>query len=65
MMENEITCVCGKMKIWIENGQRTDNCPICGRAYIGRLRDNKIVAEEAHPKSWFPVEQMLNEGSNV
>lgn len=34
MNTSEFTCICGKSKTWITEGQETEKCPDCGRKYI-------------------------------
>lgn len=40
MMDNvsqEFTCICGKQKAWITDGEETKSpCPECGRRYKGK-----------------------------
>jgi hypothetical protein len=44
-VQQEFTCLCGKMRCWVSEGKRTDPCPQCGRRYLGRYdsKMNKIT----------------------
>jgi hypothetical protein len=48
MNTSEFTCICGKSKTWITEGQETEKCPECGRKYIVVYDEKnfKLKAEE-------------------